>query len=167
MISASWRYICTVISLQHYSQWLKYGNDLTVHWQLKECQKSSPGWRRGELDCILHGEKSVVTVQRSLPLQGLCRDYGTHLHKQPFRGELDVIVKLLGLMCGFYPGWASLVAQMVKIDWNPGDPDSFPGSGRSSGEGNSYPLQYSCLENSTNKKAWRTTVHGVTRVRYD
>ena len=31
---------------------------------------------------------------------------------------------------------------------NAGDPDSIPGSGRSSGEGNGYPLQYSCLENS-------------------
>ena len=112
------------------------------------------------------GEKCSHSAKKSA-LQGLCRDYGTHLHKQPFRGELDVIVKLLGLMCSFYPGWASLVAQMVKIDWNPGDPDSFPGSGRSSGEGNSYPLQYSCLENSTNKKTWRTTVHGVTRVRHD
>jgi len=30
---------------------------------------------------------------------------------------------------------------------NAGDPDSIPGSGRYPGEGNSYPLQYSCLEN--------------------
>ena len=158
MISASWRYICTVILLQHYSQWLKYRNDLTVHWQMKKCQKSSPGWRRGELDCILHGEKSVVTVQRGLP----CRGYGIHFHKQTIRGELDFIVKLLGLMCSYYPGWASLVAQMVKINWNAGDLGSFPGSGTSPEEGNGYPLQYSCLENSRDKKAWR-----VTRVRHD
>ena len=31
----------------------------------------------------------------------------------------------------------------------------FPGLGRSPGEGNSYPLQYSCLENSTDRGAWR------------
>ena len=44
---------------------------------------------------------------------------------------------------------------------NVGDPDLIPGSGRSHGEGNGYPLQYSCLENSMNRGAWRAAVHGV------
>ena len=35
------------------------------------------------------------------------------------------------------------------------------GSGRSPGEGNGYPLQYSCLENSMDRGAWWVTVHGV------
>ena len=35
-------------------------------------------------------------------------------------------------------------------------------SGRSPGEGNGSPLQYSCLENSVDRGAWRATVHGVT-----
>ena len=35
------------------------------------------------------------------------------------------------------------------------------GLGRSPGEGNGYPLQYSCLENSMDMGAWRATVHGV------
>ena len=38
-----------------------------------------------------------------------------------------------------------------------------PGSGRSSGEGSGYPLQYSCLENSMDKGAWQATIHGVTK----
>ena len=33
-------------------------------------------------------------------------------------------------------------------------------SGRSPGEGNGYPLQYSCLENSMDRGAWQATVHG-------
>ena len=37
-----------------------------------------------------------------------------------------------------------------------------PGSGRSPGEGNGYPLQYSCLENSIVKRDLQATVHGVT-----
>ena len=45
---------------------------------------------------------------------------------------------------------------------NAGDLGSIPGSGRSPGEGNSYPLQYSCLESSMDRKAWQTTVHRVT-----
>ena len=38
-----------------------------------------------------------------------------------------------------------------------------PGSGRSPGEGNGSSLQYSCLENSTDKGVWQATVHGVTK----
>ena len=43
-----------------------------------------------------------------------------------------------------------------------GDTGSVPGSGRSPGGGNDNPLQYSCLENSTDRGAWRATVVGVT-----
>ena len=46
----------------------------------------------------------------------------------------------------------SLVAQTVKC-LNAGDLGSIPGSGRSSGEGNGNPLQYSCLENSKDRGA--------------
>ena len=44
---------------------------------------------------------------------------------------------------------------------NEGDPGSIPGSGRSPGEGNGCPLQYSCLENRRDRGAWWATVHGV------
>ena len=46
---------------------------------------------------------------------------------------------------------------------NAGDLDSVPGLGRSSGEGNGYPPQYSCLENPMDRGAWQATVHGVTK----
>ena len=48
-----------------------------------------------------------------------------------------------------------------------GDPGSIPGSGRSSGEGNGNPLQYSCLENLLDRGAWQPTVHRVARVGHD
>ena len=38
--------------------------------------------------------------------------------------------------------------------FNAGNPGSVPGLGRSPGEGNSYPLQYSCLENFMYKRSW-------------
>ena len=44
---------------------------------------------------------------------------------------------------------------------NVGDSGLIPGSGRSPGEGNGKPLQYSCLENSMDGGAWWATVHGV------
>ena len=46
-------------------------------------------------------------------------------------------------------------------DCNAGDPGSTPGSGISPGGRNGNSLQYSCLENSTDRGAWWATVHGV------
>ena len=48
-----------------------------------------------------------------------------------------------------------------------GDLGSIPGSGRSPGEGNGNPLQYSSLENPMDRGAWQATVHGVARVGHD
>ena len=48
---------------------------------------------------------------------------------------------------------------------NAGDLGSIPRLGRSSGEGNGNPLQYSCLENSMDRGAWGATVHGVVKSR--
>ena len=44
-----------------------------------------------------------------------------------------------------------------------GDPGSIPGSGRSPGEGNGKPLQYSCLENPMDRETWRATAQRVTK----
>ena len=43
------------------------------------------------------------------------------------------------------------------------DEGSVPGLGRSPGEGNGNPLQYSCLENSIESRVWQTAAHGVTK----
>ena len=63
-------------------------------------------------------------------------------------------------MCGGFP-----VGSVVKNHplANAGDPGSIPGTGRSLGEGNGNPLQYSCLGNPTDRGAWWTTVLGVTK----
>ena len=47
--------------------------------------------------------------------------------------------------------------------YSAGDPGWTPGSERSPGERNGYPLQYSCLENSMDREAWRATVHVSTK----
>ena len=47
---------------------------------------------------------------------------------------------------------------------NAGDLGSIPGSRSYLGEGNGNPLQYSCLENSMDRGAWQTTVHGVSKI---
>ena len=70
--------------------------------------------------------------------------------------ELRICLWLVIFTCTLIPLMyiyrVSLVAQMVKNARRSG---SIPGSRRSSGEGNGYPLQYSCLENSIDWGAWR------------
>ena len=51
--------------------------------------------------------------------------------------------------------------------YNAGDLDLIPGSGRSPGEGNGNPLQYSCLENPKNRGACQATIHGIAKVGHD
>ena len=56
--------------------------------------------------------------------------------------------------------------QFKEFACNAGDLGLIPGSGRSPGEGNGYPvaiLQYYCLENSVGRGAWWTTVHGIAK----
>ena len=51
----------------------------------------------------------------------------------------------------------------IESACNAGDPGSIPESGRSPEEGDGYPLQYSCLENSMHRGAWQAIVYGVTK----
>ena len=69
--------------------------------------------------------------------------------------ELKLLMKYLG-----FPGGSD----GKEPACNAGDPGLIPGSGRSPGEENGYPLQYSCMENPMDRGAWgRAAVHGVTK----
>ena len=58
---------------------------------------------------------------------------------------------------------SSLLSDGKASAYNEGDPGSIPGSGRSPGEGNDNPFQYSCLENPMDRGSWRATVHRVAK----
>ena len=66
-----------------------------------------------------------------------------------------LICQVLSLILGFFSGSEGKAPVLSA-----GDPGLIPGLGRSPGEGNSNPLQYSCLENSMDWGAWWATVHG-------
>ena len=61
------------------------------------------------------------------------------------------------------PQRASQVKNLPVYAGDAGDMGSILGSGRSPGEENGNPLQYSCLENSMDRGGWRATVHGITK----
>ena len=54
-------------------------------------------------------------------------------------------------------------AVVKNLPANAGNTGLIPGLGRSPGEGYGNPLQYSCLENSMDRGAWRAPVHEVTK----
>ena len=60
-----------------------------------------------------------------------------------------------------FPAWVNFLLQLTrKLSY---ETKFQPGSRRSPEEGNGYPLQYSCLKNSTDRGTWRTSVHGVVK----
>ena len=67
-----------------------------------------------------------------------------------------LLVKLLGLM-------VLVVKDPPASAGDVRDPGSIPGSGSSPGGGHGNPLQYSCLENTMDRGAWRATVHRVVK----
>ena len=73
------------------------------------------------------------------------------------KGKNEEILESTGRNKGF-PGGSDGKEPACNV----GDPGSVPGSGRSSGEGNGYPLQYYWLGNFMDRGAWWATVPGVT-----
>ena len=73
-------------------------------------------------------------------------------------GGCSLVLKNVG-----FPGGSDT----IETSCNAGDLGSIPGSGRSLGEGNDFPLQYSCLENSMDRGAWWATIHRLQRVRHN
>ena len=73
--------------------------------------------------------------------------------------EIRNYLLLLGI--SFLPVDLPWNSDVKKSAYNAGDPGSILETGRSSGEGNGKPLQYSCLENPMERRAWWATVRAV------
>ena len=123
----------------------------------------SPSWTTLHGECQLQWQMTQINF---LPMEG--GPLGSPSKRWLYYKEKFSPPFLCYLMA---PNWASQVAPVVKNPpANVGDAKklgSVPGWGRSPGEGNGNPLQYSCLENPMDGGAWRATVHGSHRVRHD
>ena len=158
------------------SVWLKTGNFcLELSWSQDLCknhrfywerQSNGPEWTRTPRSSSLDVSWSPSARLHSLSLPALCHMFSS----KSFMGETSWVVQWITLRVpnaegpGLIPArrWASLVAQTVKnLPANAGDPGLIPGLGRSPGEGNGCPLQYTCRENPMNREAWQAPVHGV------
>ena len=70
--------------------------------------------------------------------------------------NLGVFSPNIHFILGFFSGSDGKGSACNAEDWG-----LIPDLERSPGEGNDYPLQHSCLENFTDRRAWWATVHGV------
>ena len=87
----------------------------------------------------------------------------TFIREKEFCGLVPNSLISVGKVRGFPYGLAGKESACNARDT--GDKGLIPGSGRSPGGGNGYLLQYSCLENSMDRRAWQATVHGLGKSR--
>ena len=144
------------------------------------CWKSNPscdgfrggamGWLGHRIGALIKGISAVLKRdRRACFLPVLChvrsqqRDHHLQTKKQAFTRHQ---------ICLFQPSrlWYLCYGRPCGSDGkesahNAGDTGLIPGSGRSLGEGNDNPLQYSCLENSMDRGAWWATIHGIAKSR--
>ena len=76
-------------------------------------------------------------------------------------GKLSLTNGFLGEY--FFPLGFPGASAVKNLPSNAGDTGSIPGSGRSPGERNGNPFQYSCLGNPMDRGVWRVTIHGVAK----
>ena len=95
----------------------------------------------------------------TFPLDKTCKS-SSDIRAEGYRVlNAEMFMSALQLKYSGLPWWLS----GKESACNAGDPGSTPGLGRSPGEGNGNPLQYSCLENSMDRGAWWATVHAVAK----
>ena len=101
----------------------------------------------------------MYTLWKDPPTINLINTYITSYIYLFMGGVMVRIFKFPKIILRGFPGGLD----SEKFTCNGGDLGSIPGSGRPPGEGHSYPLQYSCLENFMNRRDWWATVHGVAK----
>ena len=76
---------------------------------------------------------------------------------------VNMCVHIIILIYLFPLGASPRISAIKNLPAAAGDTSLIPGLGRSPGEGNGNPLQFSCLENLTDREAWRATVRGLAK----
>ena len=89
----------------------------------------------------------------------------SHFPLQAITDLISIIINQFYLFCNSYNGIWALPGGSDGKEYacNAGDLGSIPGLGRFPGEGNGYPVQYSCLENPLERGGWQVTVHRIVK----
>ena len=111
---------------------------------------SLPNWQADSLPLSHQGSPGATFNKASIPFKRASPSWLKHLPK-----ALPTILR------GFPGGSVGKQSSCNAADTK--DAGSFPGLGRTPGGGRGNPLQYSCLENLMDRRAWRVTVHGIAK----
>ena len=135
------------------------GSKVTLEWSLTSWVHSFVS--SASCECVLDlglasSQQSVSQVMGVLPLNRL-HYKATMIDCHFYDDFIFCTISSWG-----FPG-GTVVTNLSANTGDARDVSLIPGSGRSPGEGNGNPLQYSCLENSIGRGAWRATVHGVSK----
>ena len=101
----------------------------------------------------------IYKVKYWLSFTENCSNFLSHWSVQGGVPDVFILYSCPGISLNRFPGGSDGKASACNV----GDLGSIPGLGRSPGEGNGNPLQYSCLENPMDGEAWWATVHGVAK----
>ena len=115
---------------------------------MSQCCETTRRWGRPRLSGRFHLRKGGLVAVQVKP------SWNLHVSKSLFCICLNRCWGFLG---------SSVVKESACSTGDEGHADSIPGPGRSPGEGNGNPLQYSCLENPMDRGTWWATVHGVAK----
>ena len=128
-------------------------------------------FKRLHVTLMLHKHNNIMTTVYPLPNSrtrilpksciyfSLAESPTSHPQAHHFKWNMALVLMYI---CLGFPGGASGEEPSAKVG-DIRDVGWIPGSGRTPGEGHDNPLQYFCLENSTQREAWRATVHGVAK----
>ena len=122
-------------------------------------------WEESNLFDCFHPNK--ISEAQFVSENRQCKPEEVHISSQV------VGITFINLCVAVTQHWVSFLYVSINVGFpggsdgkesacNAGDLSSIPGLGRSPGEGNGNPLQYSCLENPMDRGAWKATVHAVT-----
>ena len=142
---------------------MKYsGDQIKFQRESKSCNRLKQASHGQKEDDMQGSEKAVVqnSLENKIPR---FKDFGVKRKDEVFKGQGNTyalkaragqqehLKQSSDLILGWdFPGGSEVKASAS----NAGNPGSIPGLGRSPGEGNGNPLQYSCLENPMDRGAW-------------
>ena len=143
--------VCAYVASKAQGKWC-FKASKAVAEKPKQVPPGSPGMAMPILRCSSQNPRPMLWDSQATwkIISGLPSTSPTKIRFESFLGLFTE---------GFLDGW-----DCEESTCNEGDPGSSSGLGRSPGEGNVYPLQYSCLENPIDRRAWWATVHEVTKI---
>ena len=129
-------------------------SDKSLDWLLQLCGVM----RQGTVQCLAHRRAQEMLLMATLAkLESIYTVTVPGGHSHTFSSFMPFFIQVVIFHLSYFPEGS----HSKESGCNAGDPSLVPESGRFPGEGDGYPLQYSCLENLMDRRTWWPAVHGI------